>query len=161
MSLFGKKDPSEEPQVAGLGETLAQTLMGNMSEACTEDLTSVYGNYLMEGETIVMGFKLIRYALVFTNRRMIEFDRQGATGIKYSVNSIFLSSIIRVSAETSGFGVDDSEIRFDYITSPYHKAKGGVETSEKRFEFPKKYDVQKLYKFLMEIVFENTERLSR
>ncbi len=38
------------------------------------------------------------------------------------VDSINLSSIIHVSAETSGFGLDDdSEINVHYITSPYLK----------------------------------------
>ncbi len=53
------------------------------------------------------------------------------------VDSINLNSIVHVSAETSGFGLDDSEINISYIASPYYKATNGVSMGEKTFEFPK------------------------
>ena len=145
----------------GLFGNLTQGLLGNMSEVSTEALMKEYGPYLMHGETIQVGFRLVRDVVLFTDKRIVDFDKQGATGQKMRVDSINLSSIIHVSAETSGFGMDDSEINLTYISSPYYRASGGVTVSEKTFEFPKKYNIQPLYKRLQEIAYENHERLNR
>ena len=145
----------------GLFGNLTQGIMGNMSEVSVDELTKEYGAYLMDGETIQTGFRLVRDVVLFTNKRIVDFDKQGATGQKMRVDSINLSSIIHVSAETSGFGMDDSEINISYISSPYYRASGGVSVSEKKFEFPKKYDIQPLYKQLQEIAYENHENLNR
>ena len=150
MGLIGK-----------LGGSLASGMLGNMSEVSVEDLTKEYGAYLMEGETIQTGFRLVRDVVLFTDKRIIDFDKQGATGQKMRVDSINLSSVIHVSAETSGFGLDDSEINISYITSHYYKANTGVSVSEKKFEFPKKYNIQVLYKQLQEIAYENHENLNK
>ena len=76
------------------------------------------------------------------------------------VDSINLSSIFHVSAETAGFGADDSEINIHYITSPYFKCSGGVSVAEKKLGFTKKYNVQPLYKYLQEIAYRNHEALN-
>lgn len=44
--------------------------------------------------------------------------------------------------------------------SPYFKCSGGVEVAEKKFEFPKKYNIQPLYKYLQEIAYHNHEALN-
>ena len=115
MGLIGK-----------LGGSLTQGVLGNMSEVSVDELTKEYGAYLMDGESIQLGFRLVRDVVLFTDKRIVDFDKQGATGQKMRVDSINLSSIIHVSAETSGFGLDDSEINISYISSPYYKANGGV-----------------------------------
>ena len=143
-----------------LGGAVAQGVMGNMNEISPEELTKEFGAYLMDGETIQLGFRLVRDVVLFTDKRIVDFDKQGATGQKMRVDSINLSSIIHVSAETSGFGLDDSEINVSYISSPYYRANGGVAVEEKKFEFPKKYNIQPLYKRLQEIAYENHEKLN-
>lgn len=143
-----------------LGSTVASGLMGNLSEVSVESLTQEYGMYLMDGETITTGYKLVRDVVIITDKRIIDFDKQGATGSKMRVDSINLSCIYHVSAETAGFGADDSEINIHYITSPYFKCSGGVSTAEKKLEFPKKYNIQSLYKFLQEIAYQNHEALN-
>lgn len=145
----------------GLFGNLTQGIMGNMSEVSVDELTKEYGAYLMDGETIQTGFRLVRDVVLFTDKRIVDFDKQGATGQKMRVDSIHLSSIIHVSAETSGFGMDDSEINISYISSPYYRASGGVSVSEKKYEFPKKYNIQPLYKQLQEIAYENHENLNK
>ncbi len=150
MGLMGK-----------LGGAMMQGVLGNMSEVSVEDLTNEYGAYLMDGETIELGFQLVRDVVIFTDKRILDFDKQGATGKKMRVDSINLSTLIHISAETSGFGLDDSEINVYYIASPFMKASSGVAVSEKKFEFPKKYDIQPLYKQLQEIAYENHERLNK
>lgn len=143
-----------------LGGAVASGLMGNLSEMSPEALTQEYGMYLMDGETIITGFKLVRDVIIVTDKRIIDFDKQGATGAKMRVDSINLSSIFHVSAETAGFGAGDSEINIRYITSPYFKCSGGVDVAEKTLEFPKKYNVQPLYKYLQEIAYQNHEALN-
>lgn len=143
-----------------LGSQLVQGVLGNMSELTPEALHKEYGAYLMEGETIQTGFVLIRDAMVITNKRILEFDKQGATGQKMRVNSIYLNSIFNVSAETAGFGLDDSELELYYIETPYMKAHG-VEYARKKFEFPKKYNIQGLYKMLQEVAYENYLNLNK
>ena len=142
--------------MAKLGGNLLQGLLGNMSEVSVDSLTQEFGAYLMTGETIQTGFKLIRDALVITDRRILSFDKQGTTGQKMRVDSIYLASIYHVTAETAGFGL---ELEIDYISSPYLKAPS-VQFVRKKFEFPKKYNIQGLYKMLQELAYENYTRLN-
>ena len=134
--------------------------LGNYNEVSPEQLQEEYGKYLTSGETIKIGFKLVRDALIFTNYRIIFFDKQGATGVKMSVESINLDSIYEVKMETSGVGFDDSELTFSYITSPYFKA-NNITVASHKLEFPKKYDVQKLYRILQGLAHKNHELLNQ
>lgn len=142
-----------------VGGNLLQGLLGNMSEVSVESLTQEYRGYLMDGETIQTGFKLIRDAVVITDRRILSFDKQGTTGQKMRVDSIYLSSIYHITAETAGFGLDDSELTISYITTPYMKSHS-VDYASKKFEFPKKYNIQGLYKMLQELAYDNYTRLN-
>ena len=138
-----------------IGGNIMQGLMGNLSEVTPEKLTQDYGMYLMDGESIHIGFILVRDVVIFTDKRIIDLDKQGATGQKARVSSIYLDSIINVSAETAGFGLDDSELNIEFISSPYFRANGGVSVSSRKFEFPKKYQIQGIYKWLQETAYTN------
>ncbi len=105
----------------GLGGNLIQGVLGNLSEVSVEQLNKEYSGYLMDDEEITMGFKLVKDAVIFTDKRILSFDKQGATGSKSRVTSINLETIFSVTAETAGFGVDDSEITIFYISSPKFK----------------------------------------
>lgn len=142
-----------------LGANLIQGLMGNLSEVSVDSLYHEFGSYLMEGETIQTGFKLIRDAMVITDKRILTFDKQGATGQKMRVDSIYLSSIYHVTAETAGFGIDDSELTIDYISTPNMRAHS-VQYASKKYEFPKKYNIQGLYKMLQELAYSNYIQLN-
>lgn len=144
-----------------LGGNILQGMMGNLSEVTPEKLTNDYGMYLMEEETIRTGFVLVRDVVIFTDKRIIDLDKQGATGQKARVSSIYLDSIINVSAETAGFGFDDSELNIEYISSPYFRSNGGVSVSSRKFEFPKKYQIQSLYRWLQEIAYTNHLHINR
>ena len=131
----------------------------NYSEVSTEKLNKDYEMYLMNGEQIMMGFKLVRDALIFTDKRIILTDKQGATGMKMCIKSINLFSIVDVQMETSGFGIDDSELTFTYISSP--ELRGHHVTYEtKTIDFPKKYNVQTVYKLLQELAYENCLKIN-
>ncbi len=136
-------------------------LAGNLNEISSESLTQEYGAYLMEGENIWTGFKLVRDVVLITDKRIIDIDKQGATGKKMRVDSINLNSIFHVSVETAGFGADDSELNLQYIVSPYFKVSSGASIAEKKFEFPKKYNIQSLYQYLEEIAYRNHENLNK
>lgn len=136
-----------------------QGMMGNMQAVDPQQLYAEFSSYLMNGEQIVTGFKLIRDVMIITDRRILEFDKQGATGAKMRVDSIYIDTIYYVTAETAGFGVDDSELEIHYITTPYMKAHG-VQYSSKKFEFPKKFDITALYKMLTEIAYSNHKKLN-
>lgn len=143
-----------------IGGNVLQGVLGNMSEVSQEDLAKEFGAYLMDGESIETGFKLVRDAIIITDRRILDFDRQGTTGQKMRVDSIYLDSVFHVTAETAGFGMDDSELEISYITTPYLKAHG-LEYATKKFEFPKKYNIQGLYKMLQELAYQNYQRLNK
>lgn len=143
----------------GMKNILQGGFAGNYSEVSNEELNKEFGMYLMDGESITMGFKLVRDALIFTDKRLIMTDKQGATGTKMSVTSINLFTIIDVRMETSGFGFDDSELTFTYIRTPELKGHH-VEYASHKLEFPKKYNVQSLYKILQELAYENCLKIN-
>ncbi|MCM3629802.1 PH domain-containing protein [Paenibacillus glycanilyticus] len=133
--------------------------LGNYSEVSVQELQNQYGAYLMPDEKILMGFKLVRDAFVFTDDRLMLIDHQGVTGKKTRVASINLNAIYEVTLETGGTGFDDSEITIHYISSPYYKT-NNVQTSHYKFEFGKKFNVQPIYVTLLSIAHENNKRLN-
>lgn len=138
----------------GSKRNIFQDILSNYNEVPIEQMQKEYGMYLMDGETITVGFKLVRDALIFTDKRVIFMDKQGAAGTKMRIESINLFSIIDVTMETSGFGFDDSELTFTYIkTADLHAHQ--VAYVSKKLEFPKKYNVQPLYKLLQELAYNN------
>lgn len=137
-----------------MNKGVMQGLMGNMSEVSPDQLTKEFGEYLMENETINVGYKLVRDVFLFTDKRLLFFDKQGATGTKMRVKSINLESVISVTAETAGFGMDDSELLITYITTPNLRA-NNISTDTIKLEFPKKYAIQGLYKILQQLAYDN------
>ena len=138
---------------------LMQGLAGNFSEQNVDQLSKEYGQYLLEGEVIQSGYTLIRDSILFTNIRIIFTDKQGATGRKMSVKSIFLMSIVDVEMETAGAGIDDSEITITYLDKVFLKAHEEFPKKHK-FEFPKKADIAPLYKDLFELAYNNRLKIN-
>ena len=141
------------------GNDIVQGVLNNYNEVSIEQLQTEYGMYLMDGETITTGCKLVRDALIFTDKRIIFTNRQGVTGTKMSIESINLFSIVDVAMETAGFGFDDSELAFTYIKTPNLTAYEVVYAT-KKLEFPKTYNVQPLYKRLQELAYNNCLRIN-
>ena len=136
-----------------------QGLAGNFSEQNKETLIKEYGQYLLENEEIQSGYKLIRDSIIFTNIRIIFTDKQGATGRKMSIKSIFLMNIVNVEMETAGAGFDDSEITITYLTTVNRSTRH--ETFESiKFEFPKKTDILPLYRFFGSLVLKNRREIN-
>jgi hypothetical protein len=77
-------------------------LLGNAGAVDKESLLNDYGKLLIEGESIELGFKLIRDTFIFTSKRLILIEKQGITGSKIEYKSIIYKSISRFSIETAG-----------------------------------------------------------
>ena len=76
---------------------LFSALLGNAGTVSQEDLLKKYSQLFIEGETIELGFKLIRDTFIFTNKRLILIDVHGITGSKTEYKSISYKSISRSS----------------------------------------------------------------
>ncbi len=81
---------------------LFSALLGNAGAVDKDSLVKDYGKLLITGETVELGFKLIRDTFIFTNKRLILVEKQGLTGSKIEYKSITYKSITRFSIETAG-----------------------------------------------------------
>jgi hypothetical protein len=90
---------------------LFSALLGNAGTVSQEDLLKKYSQLFIEGETIELGFKLIRDTFIFTNKRLILIDVHGITGSKTEYKSISYKSISRFSVETAGTFELDAELK--------------------------------------------------
>lgn len=86
-------------------------LLGNAGMVSPEELNKKYGKLLIDGETIDIGFKLLRDTFIFTNKRLMLIDIQGITGSKVEYKSIVYKSISRFSVETAGTFDLDAELK--------------------------------------------------
>lgn len=117
---------------------LLNALMGNAGVVTADELSKEYGNIITEGETVEIGFKLVRDVFIFTDKRLILVDKQGITGKKTKYLSILYKSIARFSIETAGHFDLDAELKI-WISSE------NVPSISKKFN--KKvniYDLQKV-----------------
>lgn len=87
------------------------SLLGNAGSVNQEDLIKQYGQLLIDGETVELGFKLIRDTFIFTSKRLILIEKQGITGSKVEYKSIAYKSITRFSIETAGTFELDAELK--------------------------------------------------
>tara|TARA_R110000868_G_scaffold110147_4_gene298741 strand:+ start:5637 stop:6017 length:381 start_codon:yes stop_codon:yes gene_type:complete len=90
---------------------LFSALLGNAGTVNQEQLMKEYGQLLIDGEEIEMGFKLIRDTFIFTTKRLILVDKQGLTASKTEYKSISYKSISRFSVETAGTFDLDAELK--------------------------------------------------
>ncbi|MDO5106507.1 PH domain-containing protein [Capnocytophaga sp.] len=86
-------------------------VFGSASQVSQEELNREYGQLLVEGERIELGFVLIRDMFIFTNKRLILVDKQGFTGKKVEYMSVAYKSISRFSIETAGSFDLDAELK--------------------------------------------------
>lgn len=118
---------------------LLNKLMGNSSQVSVDELTKKYSKLICEGESIELGFKLIRDTFIFTTKRLILIDVQGLTGSKIEYKSLPYKSISRFSLETSGTFDLDAELKI-WISSENEPS-----VSKK---FNKSIDVYEVQKYL-------------
>ena len=94
-------------------------LLGNAGAVDQESLMNDYGKLLIEGESIELGFKLIRDTFIFTSKRLILIEKQGITGSKVEYKSILYKSISRFSVETAGTFDLEAELKI-WVSSETH-----------------------------------------
>lgn len=86
-------------------------LMGHASEISIDAVRQEFSPILVEGEDLLMAYKVMRDMFVFTNKRLILVDRQGLTGSKTSYHTIPYSKIVRFSKESAGLLDLDAELK--------------------------------------------------
>lgn len=90
---------------------LFSALMGNAGAVDQNTLVKQFGQLLIDGEEIEIGFKLVRDTFIFTTKRLILVNIQGLTGNKVEYQSISYRSISRFSVETAGTFELDAELK--------------------------------------------------
>lgn len=98
---------------------LFSAILGNAGTVSQEQLMKEYGQLLIDGEEIEMGFKIIRDTFIFTTKRLILIDKQGLTTSKTEYKSISYKSISRFSVETAGTFDLDAELKI-WVSSELH-----------------------------------------
>lgn len=90
---------------------LFSALLGNAGAVSPDELNRDYALLLTDGETVEIGFKLIRDVFMFTNKRLILVDKQGITGRKIDYMSVAYKSVSKFSIETAGEFELDAELK--------------------------------------------------
>lgn len=90
---------------------LFSAILGNAGSVSQDQLLKQYGQLLIEGEEIELGFRLIRDTFIFTTKRLILVDKQGLTASKTEYKSVSYKSITRFSVETAGTFDLDAELK--------------------------------------------------
>ena len=123
---------------------MLQGLFGNAREVNIKELQSDLDVLLVQGETVVRGFKIIRDLFIFTDKRLILIDKQGMTGKKAEYHSIPYKSISHFSVETAGNFDMDAEMKI-YIS-------GNMTPIER--EFKRGTDIQEMQKTLAQFILK-------
>lgn len=117
---------------------LFSALLGNAGVVSSDELNKEYSKLLIEGETIQIGFRVIRDVFMFTDKRLILIDRQGLTGKKVEYLSVLYKSISKFSIETAGTFDLEAELKI-WISSEQ------IPSIQKKFNKQVNiYDVQKV-----------------
>lgn len=117
-------------------------LFGNSSEVEVKGIQKDLDAILVDGETIVKAFKIVRDLFIFTDKRLILIDKQGITGKKAEYHSIPYKSISHFSVETAGTFDMDAEMKI-YIS-------GNMNPIER--EFKRGADVAGVQKTLAQLI---------
>jgi hypothetical protein len=91
--------------------SLLHRVMGNASLADFSEINEKINPFLVPGEEIVSGYKLIRDLIIFTTERLILIDILGISVKKQSITSYPYSSVKWYSMESAGTLDLDSEIK--------------------------------------------------
>jgi hypothetical protein len=94
---------------------MLQGLFGNAAEIDAKELQKDLEATIVEGETVVKAFKILRDSFIFTDKRLLLVDKQGLTGKKVEYHSIPYKSISHFSVETAGTFDMDAEMKI-YIS---------------------------------------------
>jgi hypothetical protein len=102
---------------------MLQGIFGNSTEVNVKDVQKDLEATMVEGETVVKAFRIVRDLFIFTDKRLILIDKQGMSGKKAEYHSIPYHWISHFSVETAGTFDMDAEMKI-YISggsSPIHR----------------------------------------
>ncbi len=83
----------------------------NTGSSETKKLHSDYGQLLVDGEIIEVGFVVFRDTFLFTNKRLILVDIQGISGKQIEYLSVPYNRITKFSVQTGGSFDLDAELK--------------------------------------------------
>ena len=89
--------------------SLLHNILGNATETTT--IHDEVRNSLIESETVLKSYKLMRDEIIFTSKRLLILDNQGITGKKMEVFSIPYRQITRFAKECAGTFDLDEELK--------------------------------------------------
>lgn len=90
---------------------LLDGLMGNASEVDASEVQAELSEVLAANEQVMHAYKMVRDLHVFTNKRLINIDKQGVTGRKADYLSIPYKSITQFNVQTAGRFDTDCELK--------------------------------------------------
>ncbi len=121
---------------------LMSGLLGHASKIDIDKVRNEFAPIMVDGEDLVMAYKLIRDMFVFTNKRLILVDKQGLTASKIEYQTIPYSKIVRFSKESAGLLDLDAELKI--------WVQGHTEPIKK--EFKKDDSVNEIYQLLSKAI---------
>jgi hypothetical protein len=86
-------------------------LLGNAGVVSVNKLQSEFEQLLVDGETVEVGFQVIRDVFLFTSKRLILVNVQGVSGKRVEYLSIPYSKITKFSVESPGHFELDAELK--------------------------------------------------
>jgi hypothetical protein len=120
--------------------SLLHNILGNATE--TSSIHEEVQNSLIENESVIKSYKLIRDEIIFTTQRLILIDKQGISGKKMGVVSIPYKAITRFSKECAGTFDLDEELKI-WI---------GSHSLPVSYRFKKGTNLDEVYKILSQAV---------
>ena len=123
---------------------LLSGLLGHSSKADISKLQQEFQPILVEGESLVAAYKIVRDMIVFTNKRLMLVDKQGMTGSKTEYQSIPYARVVRFSKESAGIMDLDAELKIWIVGQPVPITK----------TFGKNENVNEVYQILSRAVLE-------
>ena len=85
--------------------------LGNASEIPVDKIQSEYAPMLIESETILKAFKVIRDTMIFTDKRVLLVDKQGVTGTRAEYMTVPYTRINRFAKESAGILDIDASLK--------------------------------------------------
>lgn len=97
---------------------LLDGLLGHASEVDRSRIQAEFERILLPGEHVECAYRVIRDLLIFTDKRLILVDKQGATGHKVEYHSLPYKAITHFSVETAGHFDLEAELNIWISGSP-------------------------------------------
>jgi hypothetical protein len=97
---------------------LLSGLLGHSSKTDVARIQEEFQPLLVEGETLVSAYRVLRDLMVFTNKRLILVEKEGVTGRKADYQTIPYERIVRFSKESAGLTDLDAELKIWIVGQP-------------------------------------------